>query len=84
MEFIDRVEWKNIMLRKKGLEGVRVGANVREVAWPGGQCVGLAIRRSRVPVLLWPLAGFVPGSAGFKSSATLVNSQLVASCQLGF
>ena len=32
----------------------------------------------------WPLAGFVLGCSEFISSATLVNSQLVASCQLGF
>ena len=39
-----------------------------------------------VPVqfLLWPLAGFLLGCLEFKSSATLVNSQLVASHQLGF
>ena len=46
--------------------------------------VGLAIRRSRVQVPVWPLAGFVLGRSKFKSSATLVNSQLVAFCQLGF
>ena len=44
----------------------------------------LAMRRSRVPVPLWPLAGFVFGRLEFKSSAALVNSQLVASCQLEF
>ena len=53
-------------------------------AWPSGQRVGLAIRRSRVRVPLWPLAGFVLGRREFKSSATLLNSQLAASCQLGF
>ena len=52
--------------------------------WPSGQRVGLAIRWSPVRVPLWPLAGFVLGHPEFKSSATLVNSQLVASCQLGF
>ena len=52
--------------------------------WPSGQRVGLAIRRSRVRVPLWPLAGFVLGRSKFKFSATLVNSQLVAFCQLGF
>ena len=31
-----------------------------------------------------PLAGFVLGHPEFKYSATLVNSELVASCQLGF
>ena len=31
-----------------------------------------------------PLTGFVLGRPEFKSSATLVNSQLVASCQLWF
>ena len=35
----------------------------------------------RVP--LWPLAGFVLGCPEFKSLAALVNSQLVATCQLG-
>ena len=55
-----------------------------EAAWPSGQCVELAIRRSRVRVLLWPLAGFLLGRPEFKFSATLVNSQLVAFCQLGF
>ena len=55
-----------------------------EAAWPSGRCVGLAIRRSRVRVLLWPLAGFVLSRPEFKFSATLVNSQLVAFCQLGF
>ena len=55
-----------------------------EAAWPCGQGVGLAIRRSRVRVPLWPLAGFVLGRPEFKFSATLVNSQLVAFCQLGF
>ena len=44
--------------------------------------VGLTIQQSRVP--LWRLTGFVLGGPEFKSSATLVNSQLVASCQLGF
>ena len=52
--------------------------------WPSDQRVGLAIRRSRVRVPLWPLAGFVLGLSEFKFSATLVNSQLVAFCQLGF
>ena len=56
----------------------------QEAAWPSGQRVGLAIRRSRVRVPLWPLAGFVLGRPEFKFSATLVNSQLVAFCQLGF
>ena len=58
--------------------------NLEEAAWPSGQRVGLAILRSQVRVLLWPLAGFVLGRPEFKFSATLVNSQLVAFCQLGF
>ena len=33
----------------------------------------LAMRRSRVRVQLWPLAGFVLCRLEFKSSATLVN-----------
>ena len=56
----------------------------REAAWPSGQRVGLASRRSRVRVQLWPPAGFVLGRPEFKFSATLVNSQLDAFCQLGF
>ena len=63
---------------------VKVGLCLEETAWPSGQRVGLAIRRSRVRVPLWPLAGFVLGRPEFKFSATLVNSQLVVSCQLGF
>ena len=55
-----------------------------ETAWPSGQCVGLAIRWSWVRVPLWRLAGSVLGRPELKSSATLVNSKLVASCQLGF
>ena len=35
-------------------------------AWLSGQLVGLAIRRSRVRVPLWPLAGFVLGRPEFK------------------
>ena len=34
-------------------------------------------------VPLWPHAGCFPGRCEFKSLATFVNSQLVASCQLG-
>ena len=56
------------------VRGIRRG----EAAWPSGQRVGLAIRRCRVRVPLWPLAGFVLGRPEFKFSATLVNSQLVA------
>ena len=55
-----------------------------EAAWLSGQCVGLTIRWSWDRVSLWPLAGFVLGRPELKSSAMLVNSKLVASCQLGF
>ena len=48
-----------------------------------GWLARLAMRRFRVQVQLWPLAGFLLGRLEFKSSATLVNSKLVASCQLG-
>jgi len=48
------------------------------------QRVRIDIRRYRVQVPLWPLAGFVLGPSKFKSSSTLVNRQLAASCQLGF
>ena len=48
------------------------------------QRVRLAIRWFRVRVLLWELAGFVLGSSELKSSVTLVISQFVAFCQLGY
>ena len=54
---------------------------VEEATWPGDPRVGLAIRRSRVRV---PRALFVLGRPKFKSSTRFVNSQLVASWQLGF
>ena len=38
----------------------------KEAAWPSGQRVGLAIRRSRVRVPLRPLAGFVLGRPELK------------------
>ena len=46
-------------------------AALLEAAWPSGQRVGLAFRRSRVRVPLLPLAGdgFVLGRPKFKSSA---------------
>ena len=55
--------------------------------WPSGQRVGLAIRRSRVRVPLWRIARVALGCLEFKSWPTQlvhVNSQVVASCQLGF
>ena len=56
-----------------------------EAVSPSGQCVGLAIWRSRVRVAVSLLAGFVLGYLEFKLSATLVNSQRVASsCKLSF
>ena len=56
-----------------------------EAVWPNGKSVGLAIWRSRVRFALLPLAGFVLGYLEFKLSATLVNSQRVASsCKLSF
>ena len=65
-------------LQKKSYTGV-IHNSVDEC-----QRVGLAIRWSRVRVPLWSFAGFVLCCPEIKSSATLVNSQLVASCQLGF
>ena len=52
-------------------------------AWPGCQGVGFEIWRSRVQIPLWPLAGFVPGSSWFNSSAALVQSQLVCLLPVG-
>ena len=40
------------------------------------------VAKGRVP--LWSLAGFVLGRPEFKSSATLANNKLDASCQLEF
>ena len=55
----------------------------------GGSVAKWLTRRTRnpavsVPVPLWPLAGFVNGRPEFKSSATLVNSQVGVPGQLGF
>lgn len=55
-----------------------------EAVWLSGQCVGLAIRHSWVRILRWPLDGFVLSHPNFKSFATLENSQLDATCQLGY
>ena len=45
----------------------------------------LAIQWSQVGVMLWPLTRFVLGFPEFKSFVMLVvNSQVVASCQLVF
>ena len=54
-----------------------------ETAWPIDESTGLAIRRHQVHVPLWSLAGFVHGSLKFKSSATVVNSQLVCLRSVG-
>ena len=56
----------------------------QKAAWLSGQRVRLTIRHPLVRVLLWPLAGFVLSRPYYKSSATLINSQLGASCQLEF
>ena len=63
---------------------VENGACTSISSWPSGQYVKLAIQQSRVWVPLWPLSGFVLSHTEFKSLATLVNSQLVATCQLEF
>ena len=59
-----------------------LGKGYNEVAWPSGQPAGLPIRWSHVRNPLWRIAGFVLVHPEFKSSATLVNSQLVASYQM--
>ena len=76
IQSLDWVQQMSCLLRQK--------LQKEEAAWPNGQHVELAIRRSLVRVALWQLAGLVLGRPEFKSSATLVNNQLVASCQLGF
>ena len=67
----------------KLLRRAAISTRCREAAWPRGHRVGLLTQQSHVWVLLWPLAGFVLGRPEFKSSDTLVNSQLVVSCQFG-
>ena len=91
---ICHLDWNNFLvniiiklqpnLSTTAISGTKESDGDRKAAWPSGLRVRLAIRRSWVRVLLWPLAGFVLGRLEFKSSATLVNSQLVASCQLEF
>ena len=44
----------------------------------------LASRRSWLRVPLWPPAGFVLAYLEFRYKATIVNSQPLASCQVGF
>ena len=56
----------------------------QEITWPSGQCNGLPIQWTQFLVLLQSPALFVFGHSEFKSSVTLVNIQLFASCQLGF
>ena len=48
-----------------------------------GQRVGLTIQQSPIHILLWPLAGLVLGLPKFKSTATLLISQPVGSCEVG-
>ena len=61
-----------------------MGRGKEEAAWLSGQRAGLAILWSQIRVPLWLLAGFVLSCPELKSSATLLNSQLVASGQLVF
>ena len=55
-----------------------------EAVWPSDLRVGLTMQQSQARDPLQRLAGFVLCHPEFRSFATLVNSQLVASCQLGF
>ena len=77
--------YRNTVAKYEGVHFIVgfVRKGLKEGAWPSGQRVGLAIRWSPVRVPLWPLAGFVRGRRKLRSSAMLVNSQLVVSCQLG-
>ena len=52
-------------------------SNGEEAVWLSFQSTGLSIQRPRFKVLPCPLAEFVQASPKFKSSTTLVNSQLV-------
>ena len=60
------------------------GITSMEATWLRGQRVGLAIQQSQIHIPLWPLAGFVLSLPEFKSTATLLISQPVASCEVGF
>ena len=59
------------------------GITSMEATWLRGQRVGLAIQQSQIHIPLWPLAGFVLSLPEFKSTATLLISQPVASCEVG-
>ena len=65
--------------------GHQVGVDIKS-AWTssrrGHQVGRLAIWRSLVRFSFWSLVEFVLGRLDFKSSRTLVNSRLVASCQV--
>lgn len=47
---------------------------IMKALWQSGQCVGLAIRRSRVRVPLQSLTGFVLGRSEYASLAMFVNN----------
>ena len=74
---ITKSTYEKIQINQTGLYAVKT-------AWPGAHRVVFAIRRSRVGVPLQPLAEFIRGISKFRYPVMLVNSQLVASCQLGF
>ena len=54
-----------------------------EAVWPSGWSARLVIRKPQLQVPPWLLAAFVLCSPEFKSSATLVNSQLVCLLPVG-
>ena len=62
--------------KQTGLEGACVILLIDNI------CVLFWRQRSRVRVLLWSLDGFVLGCLEFRSSASLLNSQLVAFWQV--
>ena len=59
------------------------GITSMEATWLRGQHVGFAVHKSQIHIPLWPLAGLVLGLPEFKSTAMLLISQPVGSCEVG-
>ena len=58
--------------------------SIKEAAWSSSQCVGLAIRQSRVLVPLWPLAGFVPCGPSSNPRSRLLIANWLSPASWGF
>ena len=67
--------WRFLCVRDTGHRGNKI-TDTREAAWLSFEGAGLVIHMPQVQVAPWP-AGFALSIPKFKSSAVLVNSQLV-------